>query len=268
MSGENLSVRLKAIDWKDAKTRSSVVLKLLHKPEVIVDEVFDYLGVRFVVPAERDVPLIMRVLVESDIIIPHQVIGMRTRNSLFNLDQAKELLGLSRDLFATGTVSREEFAEMCGRVPWGMAAGEAARRASGAAAGKGASQGGRAGRRQNVFTSSDYRAVQLTVRHLVRTPNPAFLVLDSLVSELRHYRGSGRGTEDDTAPLLQGLVPQELTRYFPIEIQIMDESSYDISKFGPASHERYKHLQLLSVRERVLGSLLKVSPEKLATQEF
>lgn len=249
----SLSVRLKAVDWKDAKTRASIILKLLHKPEAIVDEVFDYLGVRFVVHSECDVALLMRLLIESDIIIPHQVIGMRTRNSLFNLDEAKELLALSRDLLSTGTVTREEFADMCARVPWGVAPGDA---------GKLAAKGG--SRWQNAFSSSEYRAVQLTVRHLVRTPNPAYLVLDSLAGELRHYRGTDR----DTDPLLQGLVPPELTRYFPIEIQIMDESSYDISKFGPASHERYKHLQWLSVRERVLGSLLKVSKEKLATQEF
>ncbi len=248
-----LSVQLKAVDWKDAKTRSSIILKLLHKPEAIVDEVFDYLGVRFVVHSESDVPLLMRLLIESDIIIPHQVIGLRTRNSLFNLDGAKDFLALLRDLLSTGTLTPEEFAEMCGRVPWGVEPGDA---------GKMAAKGG--GRWQNAFSSAEYRAVQLTVRHLVRTPNPAYLVLDSLAGELRHYRGTDR----DTDPLLQGLVPQELTRYFPIEIQIMDESSYDISKFGPASHERYKHLQWLSVRERVLGSLLKVSEEKLATQEY
>jgi uncharacterized protein (TIGR04552 family) len=247
----SLAVRLKTIDWKDAKTRSSVVLKLLHKPESIVDEVFDYLGVRFVVPAEHDVPLLLRLLVESDIIVPHQVIGMRSRNSLLNLEEARGLLGLSRDLFATGTITREEFSDMTSRVPWGAPSSES-------------SGQGRSGRRANVFTSNDYRAVQLTVRHLVRTPNPAYLVLDSLAGELRHYRGSER----DADPLLAGLVPPELTRYFPVEIQIMDESSYDISKFGPASHERYKHLQWLSVRDRVLGSLLKVSEEKLATQEY
>jgi len=245
--GNGLQVRLKTIDWKEAKTRSSVVMKLLHKPESIVDEVFDYLGVRYVVPAERDVPLLLRLLVEADIIIPHQVIGMRTRNSLLNLDEAKDLLTLSRDLLSTGTVTQAEFAEMCGRVPWGIAQSDPDR-----------------GKWNNAFSSSDYRAVQLTVRHLVRTPNPAYLVLDSLAGELRHYRG----TERDSDPLLAGLVPQEITRYFPIEIQIMDESSYDISRFGPASHERYKHLQWLAVRERVLGGLLKVSEEKLATQEY
>ena len=56
--------------------------------------------------------------------------------------------------------------------------------------------------------------------------------------------------------------------YFPIEIQMMDQESYEMAKFGPASHEQYKANQLKAVRERVLGNLMTFHEEKLTTQEL
>jgi uncharacterized protein (TIGR04552 family) len=238
-------VRLRAVDWKEAKSRTSIVLKLLHKPDSIVDEVSDYLGVRFVAPTEADVAAILKMLIEADVIIPHQVVGLRTRNSLFNYAKARKLLEISQDLFSMGSVSPEEFEEMCSRIPWSFGSNE------------------EVPKRFNAFSSSLYRSLQLTVRHLVRTPNPAWVVVDSLSRQIRHYRGIER---DD--PYLSELVPPEISRYFPVEIQIMDSSSYDLSKFGPASHEQYKASQLKAVRERVLGSMLYMTEYKMATQEF
>lgn len=241
----NLAVTLAAVDWKEAKTRQSIILKLLHKPDSIMDDVFDYLGVRFVVPNETEIPRLLRLLIETDIIIPHQVISSRTRNSLLNFSISKRLHGISTDLLSTDLVTPLEFNDMCKKIPWATAGiiDENSKRT-------------------NSFTSQFYKSLQLTVRHLVRTPNPAYMVIDSLSSQLRHYRGMDR---DD--PWLAGMIPPEITRYFPIEIQIMDESSYDLSRFGPASHERYKAAQLKGVRQRILGSMLYLTEDKLASQD-
>ena len=245
-----LDVRLHLVDLKEAKTRTSIALKLLHKPDSIVDEVFDYLGVRFVVPTQTEVPRLLRLLIEADIVIPYQVIGLRTRNNLINVKKAQRLLNFSSDLLSMGTLDPQEFNEMASRIPWSYSSSDEPTR-------KGAHG-------HNAHSSSYYRSVQLTVRHLVRTPNPAYLVLDSLSNQLRHYRGM----EHEEDPLLAGMIPQEFARYFPIEIQIMDASSYDLSKFGPASHEQYKASQLKVVREKVLGGLLFLTEDKLATQDF
>ena len=239
-----IKVPLVGMDWKEFKTRNSILLKLLHKTEFATEELFDYLGVRFVVPSDLQVPLLLRTLIEADIIVPHQVLGFRTRNSLIDTKRPKALLDLSQDLFKTGTVTLEEYLAMCERVPWGTGSG-------------------RRDDWKNSFSSSDYRALQITVRHMIRLPNPVRKAVDSMVSELRHLRGMDR----DTYPYLSAAVPAEIVRYFPIEIQIFDESSYDLSRFGPASHERYKKLQLKAVRDRILGNLLKMTPEKMATQE-
>lgn len=238
-------VHLVQVDWKEAKTRSSILLKLLHKPDSIVDEVFDFLGVRFVVGRESEIPQLLKLLVHSDVIIPHQVLGFRTRNALINLEKVRRLLEFLSDLLSTDTITPAEFTEMCHRLEWSYTPNDSNKKST------------------NTFSSSFYRSLQLTVRHLVRSPNPAYLVVDSLNRQARRFRGI-----DHEDALVASLVPQEIAHYFPLEIQIMDVDSYDLSRFGPASHEQYKGNQLKTVRERVLGSILKMNPEKMAAQEF
>ncbi len=245
ISFQGVEVRLHAVDWKEAKTRQSIILKQLHKPESASDELFDYLGVRFVVKNERDLPLLLKILVESDILIPQNVLAVRTRNSLFNYRKAKQLFDILYSLSSMDRLEPEEMDALFHRVPWTFGISDERPRAS------------------NVFTSAEYRSLQLTVRHLVRVPNPAHKVVDSLLSQLKHYRG----VDSDEGTLVD-LVPAESAKYFPIEIQLMDAGAYDLSRFGAASHEQYKAAQLKVVRERVLGSLTHFVEDKLQTQEF
>lgn len=243
----NIELNVEHIEWKEAKTRHSVLIKLLHKPEAMAEEVFDYLGVRFVVTEPQDIARLLRILIETDIIVPHQVLSLRTRNSLLNLAGAQRQLSVAYDLLQTGTATPSEFLEMCERVNWSFPIDQHPD-----------------GHKQNVHSSSRYKSIQLTVRHLVRTPNPAFLVLSSLAGQLRH----ARGLEPEDDPLLMGLIPEENARFFPLEIQIFDRRSFQVSQFGPASHEHYKSNQLQTVRKRVLGSLLHFTETRLQTQDY
>jgi uncharacterized protein (TIGR04562 family) len=247
ISTQNVEVKLDHLEWKEAKTRHSVLLKLLHKPEAMAEEVFDYLGVRFVVPQEQDIARLLRVLIEADIIIPHQVLNLRTRNALIDLKNAHKQLSLAYDLLQTGSSTPEEFVAMCEKVNWSISDDSKNKES-----------------RQNLHSSSKYRSIQMTVRHLVRTPNPAFLVLSSLAGQLRH----ARGLEPEDDPLLMGLIPEENARFFPLEIQIFDRESHKIAQFGPASHEHYKSNQLQTVRKKVLGGLLHFDEGRLQTQNF
>ncbi|WP_186647346.1 TIGR04552 family protein [Fluviispira vulneris] len=241
----NFSINLNKVEWKEAKTRTSIVLKLLHKPDSIVDDVFDYLGVRFVVEKSSEIPLLLKHLIETDIIIPHQVVALRTRNSLLNVKHPKKIFSFLKELKSCGTLTDEEFNQMCENIIWSNQTNEEVLK------------------RTNTFTSQHYRSLQFTVRHLVRTPNPAFLVLESMTNQLRRYTGVQR-----QEPWMESVIPQYFAHYFPIEIQMMDQESYEMAKFGPASHEQYKSQQHKSVRERVLGNLLTFKKEKLASQDF
>jgi uncharacterized protein (TIGR04552 family) len=247
ISLQNLEVTLDHLEWKEAKTRHSVLLKLLHKPEAMAEEVFDYLGVRFVVPQEHDIARLLRLLIEADIVIPHQVLNLRTRNALIDLKNAQRQLALAYDLLQTGTTTPDEFVAMCAKVDWSNSDDKKPKES-----------------RQNQHSSSKYKSIQMTVRHLVRTPNPAFLVLSSLAGQLRH----ARGLEPEDDPLLMGLIPEENARFFPLEIQIFDRESHKIAQFGPASHEHYKSNQLQTVRKKVLGGLLHFDEDRLQTQNF
>jgi uncharacterized protein (TIGR04552 family) len=155
------SLILNRVEWKEAKTRTSIVMKLLHKPESIVDEVFDYLGVRFIVEKSSDIAILLKILIKADILIPHQVVAARTRNNLLNLKQAKKMLVFALDLLSAGTVDSAEFKKMYEKVPWIFSPYEDSPK------------------RANMFTSQHYKAVQFTVRHLVRTQNPAYVLLES-----------------------------------------------------------------------------------------
>ncbi|KAB8029767.1 TIGR04552 family protein [Fluviispira multicolorata] len=242
---KNDSIYLNKVEWKEAKTRTSIVLKLLHKPDSIVDDVFDYLGVRIVVEKSSKIPLLLKLLIETDIIIPHQVVAMRTRNSLLNVKHPKKIFTFLKELKSCGSLSNEEFDNMCENIIWSNEINDEHQK------------------RTNSFTSQHYRSLQFTVRHLVRTPNPAFLVLESMTNQLRRYTGVQR-----QEPWMESVIPQYFAHYFPIEIQMMDQESYEMAKFGPASHEQYKSQQHKSVRERVLGNLLTFKKEKLASQDF
>ncbi len=235
----NISLPLEVIEWKESKTRTSIIMKLLHKPDSILDEVFDYLGVRMVVKKTSDLPILLKLLIDSDVIIPHQVVSARTKNSLFSIKQPKKILTFLKELQSSGTLTQNQFEKMSAQIHWKMDLfSEQLKKA-------------------NYFTSEHYRSLQITVRHLIRSTNPAYVVLESLVSHLKRYTGSYR-----QEPWIGSVIPEQYTNYFPIEIQIMDKESYAQAKFGKASHEKYKANQLKAVRNRVLLSLINFDDKK------
>ena len=240
-SGELIG--LAHIDWKEEKSRSSLILKLIHKSETLVDEVFDYIGVRFVLRNNHEIPLLLDALIRNDIVIPHLVITPRSRNTLVDIAKGKKILRLAKDLATHGELTPEEYLESRRHVDWSP---EAKRSGND---------------RSNRFSSQQYRSLQLTVRHLVRLKNPAHRVLSALSMQLDHYQQGARSSN-----LLETLVPEENIRFFPLEIQIMDLPSYEDSKFGPSSHEKYKASQLAAARKRILSPLLDMHPSILATQ--
>lgn len=76
---------------------------------------------------------------------------------------------------------------------------------------------------ENPFRSSDFHSLQFTCRPLIRIP-----------------------------VVRKGGIRAEITFFFPIEIQILDEASFLRSQKGDASHVAYKQKQIEAVRERVL----------------
>jgi uncharacterized protein (TIGR04562 family) len=78
----------------------------------------------------------------------------------------------------------------------------------------------------NPFSSPDYHALQFTCRPLIRIP-----------------------------VVKKGGVRAEVSFFFPLEIQILDEVSYAKSQTGDAMHSAYKEKQLEAVKGRIFGAL-------------
>ena len=230
-------IQLSTIDWKEEKSRTSLILKLIHKSDNLSDDVFDYIGVRFVVRDNHDIPLLIDGLIRRDIIIPHQVIASRSKNTLIDIARGKRLLKLAKDLAGHGELSEAEFEVTRRNVDWGLEMGKPS------------------GDKGNRFSSQQYRSVQLTVKHLVRLRNPAHTALSALSAQLEHYQNIDRSDH-----WLDNIVPEQKVRFFPLEIQIMDVKSYEDSRFGPSSHERYKKNQHNAARQKILGPLLGLHP--------
>jgi uncharacterized protein (TIGR04562 family) len=88
----------------------------------------------------------------------------------------------------------------------------------------------------NQHSSIGYHAIQFTCRQLVRVPNP--------------FRPAPE--PDPEAPS----DPDDLCFFYPFEVQVMDEESYEESRSGLAAHDIYKQRQREAVKQRVLGPLL------------
>ena len=79
-------------------------------------------------------------------------------------------------------------------------------------------------RGSNPHSSQEYRALQFTCRQLIRVPGERM-----------------------------GQPGQTLRFFFPYEVQVLDQASFEATRSGRASHTDYKRRQRATVRRRILG---------------
>lgn len=84
----------------------------------------------------------------------------------------------------------------------------------------------------NHHSAVDYHSIQFTCRQQIKVPEPY------------------SDPHDPNRPTIRF--------FFPYEVQILDQESYEISRSGLASHDEYKKRQRNTVKERVLGGLLQM----------
>jgi uncharacterized protein (TIGR04562 family) len=94
--GENhddpLRIHLIAFETKPKKSRDSIIMKLLHKPENVADDIFDRVGIRFVTTTQLDTLRVIKYLNDKMVIIPSNIKPSRSRNTLFDLDEFRNQL--------------------------------------------------------------------------------------------------------------------------------------------------------------------------------
>lgn len=230
-----LRVNLVEFQAKPKKARDSVLMKLLHKPESVAEEVFDRVGVRFVTQNRTDAVRVIHFLEQTNIIVAANIRPSRSRNTLIDTSAFKQVMELELPRLKKGEIDEAQLVKELEEVPYSQAKpGE------------------------NPFSSQHYRAIQFTCRQLIKLRNP-------LSDLIRDAKAAARGL-DATTPQnvsvqsaidrLDPRLVQRVVRFFyPFEIQAMDHESYIENEKGRSAHAEYKKAQQRSAMMRVMGVL-------------
>jgi uncharacterized protein (TIGR04562 family) len=218
----DLGVPLTQFEVKHVKPWRSVTMKLLHKPENVAADVFDRIGIRFVTKERFDALLVMRYLRSHYVVLFANVKPSRSRNTLIDLDALRENQVMLDQLRASGRLTDPQYLAALRECVRDMPYPEERERA------------------YNPFSAVQYHSIQFTCRQLIRIVEQDATMLSGAFPAV--------GRSDVTGG--------EVRFFFPYEVQILDQDSWDVSRSGLAAHEVYKARQRASVRRRVLGSLL------------
>lgn len=134
-------------DRKNNKGRNSILLKLLQKAAYLAADIFDHLGVRLVFATRFECLLALRALQRAHLLSVTNVDAGRTRNTLLDLDAAKQIFNRYRARIAASDgypleLLRQMDAEL-------------------------AEQAQPLTRCDNPHTGSGYNSVQVTVRKMI-----------------------------------------------------------------------------------------------------
>lgn len=225
------SVPLKAAFFKRRKSRESLILKLLHKPDNVASEVYDRIGIKLITPTKIDAILALKYLRKQSLVSLPLITPGRSRNTLVDLKSFRE----AYESLTSGNPSLDEessdveFFRQLAYRPTKEAALLEERLSA------------------NPHSSPSFRSIQFTCRKLVKVTHPAVTV----INQLRRQTG-----DPDLGEEVVRHYPKQLRFTFPFEIQITDWENYLVSRQGESSHISYKRRQLSAARRRILGTVL------------
>jgi len=245
LGADDVRVELAHVEWKAAKTRNSILLKLLHKRDNVAETIYDFIGIRFVTKSVSDVMLVVKCLRHYHMIVYPNAYPSRARNNLLDLKRFRVQIETLREMLTAGSISPDEFESMVGRLS-----------ASAPAAGISP---------VNPHSAASYRSIQLTGRQIIRTQDSQL----EWLAKLKHAQAT-ETLPPGAAQMLAELVhlvegwhsvkdERDIAAFFPFEVQILDAESYALARTGDANHDRYKLSQVRAARKRVLGKVLELS---------
>ncbi|MBI2711547.1 MAG: TIGR04552 family protein [Bdellovibrio sp.] len=226
-----LRVELAAFETKPKKSRNSTLLKLLHKPENVAEELFDRVGIRFTTQTPLGTLRVLKFLKDKMILMPPNIKPSRSRNTLIQVEKFKATL---KDVFERA--EREELTET--QV---LAELEAAAHPPDA-------------NPENPHSSEFYRSIQFTSRQLIKLRNPVFDELKELKTIART-----KPPGEEITKILERIdlknIQREIRFFYPFEVQLMDLKSAEENEKGRSAHSEYKKAQISTAMKRVMGSL-------------
>jgi len=242
------NIEIDRIEWKDEKTRESIILKLLHKKANVAETIYDLLGVRIVTKHLSDTMVVVKFLRDFHMINFVNCNPARARNTLLNVDHFKHNVGVLQQMLEQDRISPDEFIHMVKRVTTPNVKTKSV----------------------NVHSGTNYRSIQLTCRQFIRCKNP-FLGWRDKLEQMGASAEASTREKNIIYDILnlsrnwwQGNEQNEFSRFFPFEVQILDVDSAQQNQKGDSAHEKYKKSQIKAARRRVLGGMLTAKkPPKL-----
>jgi uncharacterized protein (TIGR04562 family) len=224
---DELRVDLVEFQVKPKKSRDSILMKLLHKPESVAEELFDRVGIRLITKNRVDAIRVVHFLEQTNVIVAANIKPSRSRNTLIDTKVFKDVL-------ENNIQNPKVLNDLLEAVPHPTERGA------------------------NPFSSEHYRAIQFTCRQLIKIRN-------SVADQIRELKQVSRVSTMD--PPLQAAVDkidpktiQKMIRFFyPFEIQVMDQLSHIENEKGRSAHHEYKKAQQNTAMVRVMGSLVQTS---------
>ena len=224
-------VPLVAVERKENKDRVSMLLKMLHKPENVAETIYDQIGIRFVAEDQLGVLMVIRFLLDHHVLMPTHIKPSRSRNLMIDMEALAAWSEAMPPYFRIQDLGPEERKALSRTLALKSPCKD-----------------------QNPFSSKDYSAIQFTARTLVRLPSPATRALETLQERLQTMGDSELSDLVRIPELIQD--QEEFTFFFAHEVQVMEQSGFQSSRSGPASHSEYKQRQRDAARRRVLQGIL------------
>lgn len=228
-------VPLVAFKRKESKDRTSMLLKLLHKPENVAQTIYDQIGIRLVAEDLLGGLAVIRFLLDHHVVMPTHIKPSRTRNLMVDVAALQGWTAGLPQGFDLAALSPEERRNLALTLT------------------QGAPPPGPGGE-VNPFSSSTYSAIQFTTDTLIRLPSPAVGVLDAIQ---KRFQAMGRPEVGDLLHIPELIQKQEeFTFFFAHEVQVMERIGFESNAAGPASHLEYKLRQREAARRRVLQGIV------------
>ncbi len=216
---------------KDHKDRVREIIKLLHKTDSLVEDIYDRIGFRLVTETKMDAVRAVRLMIEKNIVGVPNIRPGRSRNRLVDMKRLNFEIDRIKVHQQKSGESAAYVEKMVKRLEKRIAASRPGRSLF------------------NPHSSEYFRSIQFTCRELVKVKNPLSQIYEKTRAEL----ASVPDGEAILARLYPDPVPPFEYVFFPYEIQIMDVKSYADSIFGKSNHEEYRRKQLTAARNRVMG---------------
>jgi uncharacterized protein (TIGR04562 family) len=218
---------------KPKKSRDSLILKMLHKPENVAEDIFDRVGLRFVTKTRFDALRLVKFLRDRYIIMPANIKPSRSRNTLVDLAKFRQCLDKALKQASNGDGDYDTVMQKIRAVCDGGSTGK--------------------GDGSNPFTSKEYASIQFTCRQLIKITNP----LHDDIKALKSYK---EPLPSEVAQIINRIelknVQKEVRFFYPVEIQLYDQQSHKAAEEGEAAHSQYKKGQLAAAMKRVMRGLL------------